>query len=78
MRIPLDHVPESITSILLAFTKPYNDLLMQMLEDGRLTQEELDRLRQQIREQGDRLGEILQEDLAKVRGAAHEETPDRD
>ena len=78
MRIPLDYVPESVTSILLAFTKPYNDLLIQLLEDGRLTREDLDRLRQQIREQGDRLGDILQEDLARARGAHHDETSGRD
>jgi hypothetical protein len=44
--------------------KPYNDLLAQMVKDGRLKPEETDRLRQRLHEQGDRLGELVREDLA--------------
>ena len=41
-----------VTSILKVYLKPYNDLLGQMLKDGRVTKEELNRLKQQIRDLG--------------------------
>ena len=53
-----------VTSILNVFLKPYNDLLAKMAEDGRLTREEMDQLRQQTREQGKRLGELVEDDMA--------------
>ena len=54
----------AMTSVLKVMLKPYNDLLAQMAEDGRLKPEETDQLRRRIHEQGDRLGELVREDLA--------------
>ena len=55
----------AMTSVLKVMLKPYNDLLAQMAEDGRLKPEETDQLRRRIHEQGDRLGELVREDLAQ-------------
>ena len=54
----------AVTSVLKVMSRPYNDLLAQMVEDGRLKPEETDQLRRRIHEQGDRLGELVREDLA--------------
>lgn len=54
----------AVTSVLKVMLRPYNDLLAQMAEDGRLKPEETDQLRRRIHEQGDRLGELVREDLA--------------
>ena len=54
-----------VTSIVGVMLEPYNDLLTQMAEDGRLKDEEADRLREQILERGKRLGELVREDLAR-------------
>ena len=55
----------AVTSVLKVMSRPYNDLLAQMAEDGRLKPEETDQLRRRIHEQGDRLGELVREDLAR-------------
>ena len=55
----------AVTSVLKVMVRPYNDLLAQMAEDGRLKPEETDQLRRRIHEQGDRLGELVREDLAR-------------
>ena len=55
----------AVTSVLKVMSRPYNDLLAQMAEDGRLKPEETDQLRRRIHEQGDRLGELVREDLAQ-------------
>ena len=55
----------AVTSVLKVMVRPYNDLLAQMVEDGRLKPEETDQLRRRIHEQGDRLGELVREDLAQ-------------
>ena len=56
----------AVTSVLKVMLRPYNDLLAQMVEDGRLKPEETDQLRRRIHEQGDRLGELVREDLARA------------
>ena len=54
----------AVTSVLKVMLRPYNELLAQMVKDGRLKPEETDQLRKRLHEQGDRLGELMREDLA--------------
>ena len=53
-----------VCAILEVFLKPYNELLSKMARDGRLTQEDLTLLRQQVTECGESLGATLRERMA--------------
>lgn len=54
-----------VYAILEVFLKPYNELLSKMAIDGRLTQEELTLLRQQVTECGESLGATLRSRMAR-------------
>ena len=55
----------AVTSVVKVMLRPYNGLLAQMVEDGRLNPEETDQLRRRIHGQGDRLGELVREGLVR-------------
>ena len=57
-----------VSTILKEFLRPYNDLLTQMVEDGRLTKEELAVLRQKIMECGESLATTLRKGLDQQDG----------
>ncbi len=76
MKIPVEStlrqevdITEIAVSILKVMVKPYNDLLEQMLKDGRVTEAELGRLHNQFLERGDRFDELLKEEMARRTGA---------
>ena len=67
----IDFTPIAI-AIVKVMLKPYNDLLDQLLEDGRVTQAELDQLREQMREQGKRLDELLPDEISRAKASLSE------
>ena len=54
-------------SIVRVMVKPYQQFLEQMLEDKRVTKEEMERVRQQVIEQGERLDQLVEDELPRVK-----------
>ena len=73
--ITIDLSPVMVSCVKV-FLKPYQDFLAQMMKDGRVTEEEMARLLQQVLEQGERLGDFMQEDLASRSSATLPSRPD--
>ena len=67
METKIDLTP-IVSIILKEFLRPYNELLTQMVEDGRLTKEELAVLREKTIECGESLGTTLREGLDEQEG----------
>ena len=65
-------ITEITLSVLKVMIKPYNDFLKQMLKDGRVTEAELERLRKQFSERGDRFDELVEEEMHGGGGGAGE------
>lgn len=54
-------------SIVRVMVKPYQQFLEQMLEDERVTKEEVERIQQQVIEQGERLEQLVGDELPRVK-----------
>ena len=63
-------ITDIAASILKVMVKPYNDFLEQMLQEGRVTEAELSRLRGQVLERGDRFDELMEEEMAHRGGGS--------
>ena len=54
-------------SIVRVMVKPYQQFLTQMLKDDRVTKEEMAQIEQQVIEQGERLDELVEDELPRVK-----------
>ena len=54
-------------SIIRVMMKPYRQFLAQMLKDERVTKEEMEQIERQVIEQGERLGELVEDELPRVK-----------
>ncbi len=54
-------------SILTVMMKPYNQFLDQMLRDERVTEKEVDELRQQVIARAERLDELVNDELPRMK-----------
>jgi hypothetical protein len=65
MKVTVDQ--DTLTELFVAVTKvfidPYNDFVVQLVKDGRIEQEEMDKLSRELRDRAKRLPEIVKEGL---------------
>ena len=54
-------------SIVRVMVKPYRQFLAQMLKDERVTKEEMEQIERQVIEQGERLDELVEDELPRVK-----------
>ena len=74
MKFEVEATPESgvnitplAVSIVRVMVKPYQQFLAQMLKDERVTKEEMEQIERQVIEQGERLDELVEDELPRVK-----------
>ena len=59
-----DALVNTLVAVSKVFLKPYGEFVAQLLKDGRIQQEEVDRLNVKLREETDKISEIVTKSLS--------------
>ena len=66
MKVTVDHdaLVSTLAAVAKVFLKPYDELVAQLVKDGRIRQDEVDQLNVKLREEVDKISDIVTKGLS--------------